>query len=399
MISGSISDRFQKAGLSSFLPYVSPWDTVAQAQGYRQFERDLSRQEQLASAEDRFMQAIQEDPQTGYEKFIAQNPISVMSPMVRAYAIQRDRMRAEPKQDRLALEAAQMGAPYLSTYEKGKAANPIGAYAEAVSQYNRDQAEAKKKSAPDDRLLLSGDPREEFDTIMAEVASARSAEPTDEEKMEFLDPARRGRDGQWPSEDWTGAYHKAKQKKMTDALTKLDNFQRVYGEAYKIPGASGRGVPQASAAPVPEAPISQSPAPTPVQATAPVVSETVTTTPTAVSEILTEQTPSSPRNEEVDRLWEQYLEVENTMHVDADSTNPSDMEADRELRGEKKRIQGDIMKRLKIPDTKEGNKLFQQMWQGRRNSLAKQADSRGEFLSQPLQKTGATGNTWVIRPA
>lgn len=304
MLSQNMSQRFTNAGLGSYVPYLNPWETVVQAQNYRQFERDLGRNEQIASAEDRFMQAIQEDPQTGYEKFIAQNPISVMSPMVRAYAIQRDRMRTEPKQDRLAMEAAQMGAPYLSTYEKGKGSNPIGAYAEAVSQYNRDKAEAKKRSAPDDRLLLSGDPRDEFDTIMSELATARSAEPTDKEKEAFLDPARKGRDGQWSPEDWTSAYHKAKQQKVSDAITKLDNFQRVYGEMYKVPQVQGRGAPSverepamASAAPSPwdnrtsVGPQAQ-PLTVPQPIVPPVVSETVTETPTAVTETVREQAPA-----------------------------------------------------------------------------------------------------------
>lgn len=386
VLSPSMSQRFSDAGLQDLTPYINPWETVALARDYRAVESDLAVQD----AEDRFIQRLQRDPSsatTGLQKFLAEDPRLIASPMFRAYAVTQDRLAQKPKTDPYALDAAEAGKDFLDAYNKDIASGvpQLDAFAAHRSRI----AEAKKKAPEDERLTLSGTPKEEFDTAVSEYLQAQDYEPTEDEKRAFLPAGKKD----LTEKDWSDAWYKAREQRQSEALKKLDRIRKVYGGFYKMPQGMNQA-PVVAGPPVGPEQISAA------NQTAPAVSETVTATPAGATEAVTSQAPESlPRDEEAEKMWGEYMELENTMRVDAESTNPADWEADRELREEKKKLQESIMKRLRIPNTKEGNKLFQQVWQGRRNSMAESEDSRGKFLTQPLQKTGATGNTWVIRPA
>lgn len=247
MMSQNTAQRFQNAGLGAFAPYLSPWETISRAQDYRNLERDISRQDAVANAEDQFLKAIQEDPQTGYQKFIASNPLAAMSPMVRAYAVTQNQRRSQAPEDKLASSAAEMGSRAWSTFKKGRDSgkSDLEAFAEAVSEREKEELERKPaKAGEDDRLTLTGNPREEFDVIMGSIAN--TPEPTDAEKMAFLPAGKK----EYSAAEWSDAYAKAKEKLRADAVGKLQNFQNTYGKMYQVPGMA-RGAPVASVAPQP----------------------------------------------------------------------------------------------------------------------------------------------------
>lgn len=141
------------------------------------------------------------------------------------------------------------------------------------------------------------------------------------------------------------------------------------------------------------------------------VTGTVTEAPTKVTETVKgavaappaatqPPSPTLPKDEQANSLWNEYMELENATRVDSKSTNPADEEANRELRGEMNGVRKSIMDKLKIPDTDKGRKLFENLWLGRKNSMSKTEESRGTMLSPtPIEKKGATGNSWAITPA
>lgn len=231
MISDSVQQRFNRAGLGSFVPYVDPFETVAKTRALRNMDRDIRLQDQVEDAEMGFMEAIRQDPKTGYQKFLQSNPMATLSPMVRAYAATQG--RSGDTQSKREEQVAELGAPYLQTYRKGLKGgkDEIEAFADAVSQREQDLAKSKAlKPGEDDRLTLTGAPRDEFDSIMSGIASA--PEPTDEEKMAFLPPGKK----EYTPAEWSDAYTKAKEKSRADAISKLRNFQQIYGQSYQVPG-------------------------------------------------------------------------------------------------------------------------------------------------------------------
>lgn len=244
VLSQNMAQRFENAGLGSFTPYLDPWDTIARAQQYKNLERDINRQDMLANAEDQFMEAVRTDPQKGYEKFIAANPLAVMSPMVRAYAVNQNQRRQQAPEDRIAASAAEMGSRAYGTFRKSRDAgkSDLEAFAEAVTVREAEERENKPTRMTDDRANLTGEPAEKLASIMADIYE--TPEPTDDEKKEFLP-----KDKQPTEADWTRAYYQATDKKRRDAVNRLKTFQATYGEMFKVPGTGGIGAPQTSMVP------------------------------------------------------------------------------------------------------------------------------------------------------
>jgi hypothetical protein len=250
-LSPGMKQRFTDNGLESFLPYANPWETVARAQDYRAQENQFKVQD----AEERFIQRLQQDPAsatTGLQKFLAEDPRLIASPMFRAYAVTQDRLGREqrPKMDPLALAAAEAGKDNFDKFNKDIASGvpQLDAFASLQSRI----AEAKRKSPEDERLTLSGTPKEEFDTLMSEYNRTQDFEPTDEDKMKFLPPGR----SEYTEQEWSDAYNKAKASAQHDAVRKIERFQQTYGDFYKLPGTAVRArgeqdVPQQKASPWP----------------------------------------------------------------------------------------------------------------------------------------------------
>lgn len=169
MISGTQEDRFRSAGLQSFLPYVDPFQTVARSRQYRDMERDIQFQDDLDDAEMGFMEAVRNDPKTGYQKFLQQNPMATMSPMVRAYVSTQERFNPTRSGKTREQEVAELGSPYLKTYREGVKAgkDEIEAFADAVSQREKDLQTLKSKPSESLRtkFVEKGGDLSEFDSL------------------------------------------------------------------------------------------------------------------------------------------------------------------------------------------------------------------------------------------
>lgn len=250
-LSPGMKQRFSDAGLEAFTPYIDPWQTVARSQDYRGMENQFKVQD----AEERFIQRLQQDPTsatTGLQKFLAEDPRLIASPMFRAYAVTQDRLSREqkPKTNPYALDAAEAGKEFLSAYNKDIASGVPEL--DAFAAHRTRLAEAKKKSPEDERLTLSGTPKEEFDNLMAEYVRSQDEEPTPEEKLAFLPPGRK----EYTEAEWADAYPKAKAAKQQEAIRKIERFQQVYGDFYKMPGnarrtaSDGHLSPSAAAQPI-----------------------------------------------------------------------------------------------------------------------------------------------------
>jgi hypothetical protein len=153
-----------------------------------------------------------------------------------------------PKQqvDKFAVEAAGAGALVYQAYQRARSSgkDEVSAFADAMTEKARLEAISKPlKPGDDDRLTLTGPPREEFDALMAELASG--AEPTDEDKMAFLPPGK----SEYSKAEWDDAYFKAKAKKQQDSIGKLQNFRNTYGQMYQVPGVPRGGIQQAAVSP------------------------------------------------------------------------------------------------------------------------------------------------------
>lgn len=226
MLNQSQAQRFEQAGLAPFLPYIDPWQTLAREQDYRAVNRDL----ELADTEDRFFQAIQQDPKTGWQRFLAENPMASVSPMIRSYALTQQRMN-QPQEDPFVKEAAEGGTEALSEYLKNP--GPAGfAAAQDVIRKRKAAEEAAGRKPSDERLSLTGQPREEFDRLAKTLAQAReraSRNPSDEEKQAFL---------QQTGGDWNKAFNLAVEKAKAEeaaAMDSLRKFQSSYGSMYQMP--------------------------------------------------------------------------------------------------------------------------------------------------------------------
>lgn len=115
LLSQTMEQRFSKAGLDPFLPYISPYETLARAQQYRGFDRALQQEDM----EDQFFQSIKENPQTGFQKFITENPESLMSPYVRSYISTRAQLQRKQQEDPFEAKAAEGGTGALEAFRRG----------------------------------------------------------------------------------------------------------------------------------------------------------------------------------------------------------------------------------------------------------------------------------------
>lgn len=245
MLSWGMQERFNRAGLGSYAPYLNPWETVARGRQYRDMERDFDLQDQVEDAEAGFMESIRENPKTGYQRFLQQNPLATLSPMVRAYVSTQSRMGGGSNREE---DLAKLGAPYLQTYRQGVRGgkDELEAFADAVSQREQDLLKNKPlKAGQDSRLNLTGEPLKEYNSILSMLSNP--PEPTDDEKMVYLPPGKK----EYSAAEWSDAYAKAKNKAQSDAIGKLRQFQSVYGQSHKVPGVpmAGAMAPASAAAP------------------------------------------------------------------------------------------------------------------------------------------------------
>lgn len=157
-------------------------------------------------------------------------------------------------------------------------------------------------------------------------------------------------------------------KKLNDGINRL---MRDYGlkqeEALGLLGVNESTAPQGQ--------------PVIAPAEAPVAAPEVPVAPQAPS-----FTPA--KQEELDPLWEKFIDLENSMMVDAKSTNPVDIAANSELRAEQREVEKEIMKKLGLKDDRAGMKMFNELWQGRKNSMGIVKDSRGDRLANPEELVG-----------
>lgn len=172
MISGSMQQRFNQAGLGAFTPYIDPWATVARSRQIRDMERDFQLQDQIEDAEMGFMEALRESPTTGYQKFLQQNPLATLSPMVRAYVSTQERFGRGGGADREET-VAKMGAPYLQTFRQGiqGGKDEIEAFADAISQREKDMLTAKDTGNIRQKFVESGGDLRQFPALQQQFGS------------------------------------------------------------------------------------------------------------------------------------------------------------------------------------------------------------------------------------
>lgn len=218
ILSQTAQERFSRAGLDPFLPYLSPYETLARAQEYKNFDRYLQDQDM----EDQFFESVRSNPTTGYQKFLAENPMALTNPRIRVYAQMQQKMN-EPVKDEYAEKAAEGGTEAYKAYRD--AGGGVAGFAAAQDQI------AKAKAKQPSGMALSGEPRERFDALVRQVAESPDYAPSDEEKQKFLDPSKK----EWSEKEWTDAYHKAREAHAKQAVDDLGRFQQTYSQFYKVP--------------------------------------------------------------------------------------------------------------------------------------------------------------------
>lgn len=324
MLSWDMNQRFNQAGLGSFVPYANPWETVARSRQYRDMERDFRLQDQIEDAEMGFMEAIRQEPKTGYQKFLQQNPLATLSPMVRAYVSTQGRIGGGSSREE---DLAKLGAPYLKTYRDAVRGgmDDLEAFAQAVSQREKDVLESKRKPSEDTRLWFTekGGDLEKFNELSQRFGDDRAAyqdylnkqpkkktplqasergklnealtaynaalaemdaidkDATGQRKIDAFKAAH-NREPQ-TAKDWQDAYYLVKEQTVAEPRAQLQQLTELY-EDREIPEAVNRALGAKTTAPaisipaslaptqtapvptspVPPAPVLPAPSPTPV---------------------------------------------------------------------------------------------------------------------------------------
>lgn len=148
----AVQQRFDQAGYGAFAPYAAPYETLARAKQYRQFNDDVETEDM----EDQFMQAIRDNPQTGMQRFLAENPLSLTSPLIRNYALTQQRLMGRPQKDKgdpLAAKAAEGGTDALKAYYG--AGGDVAGFAAAQDAMAKAKASAKPERPWQQRLSES----------------------------------------------------------------------------------------------------------------------------------------------------------------------------------------------------------------------------------------------------
>ena len=229
MLSQDMQQMVNRAGLAPFAPYIDPYRTLALAQQMRDQEQGL----QQADLESQFMESIKADPQTGMQRFLAQNPVALDSPRIRTYALTQQKLRGRQSDDGYAEDLANEGAEYLEGYQRDVDAgeSPINAFAKRRSEILKNKEKAPKQT--DDRIALTQDHRGQIFAAVDEMTK----EPTPEERIQAYNEAngtaftvQSGAPEQAYVQGWTLA-RKNKEKALRSLATNL------YISGMKLPAA------------------------------------------------------------------------------------------------------------------------------------------------------------------
>lgn len=323
-----MKDRFKSAGLDPFLPYISPYETLAAGTGYRQAANDL----RIADAEQDFLDnlgGISQSP-NGLQSFLQKNPTATFSPMVQTWAKMRQPVTKDPYED----EVATAGSKYLDSYRRARQSgtDPAAAFAAVRDTITKDKEGAKAKEDEELWFVEKGGDLSDLPTLKGKSKAERLQHIRDKgiplttsesnklsELQSDLDNAMAGMEyddpdkytsaiedvyGRKPAteKEWQEAYFKLKEKNVGPAQKALNAHLDALREQNKrIPGQSPARtqsapaspqtpnvVPSAQAPPAVVAPPRPEPAPQPTPAPAP----TPETTPPPAQPF---QAPQPPR--------------------------------------------------------------------------------------------------------
>jgi hypothetical protein len=279
-----MKDRFKSAGLDPFLPYISPYETLAAGTGYRQAANDL----RIADAEQDFLDnlgGISKSP-NGLQSFLQKNPTATFSPMVQTWAKMRQPVTKDPYED----EVATAGSKYLDSYRRARQSgtDPAAAFAVVRDTIVKDKEGAKAKEDEElwfvekggdlsDLTTLRGKSKAEkldfinkkgkpltttegkkLSELQAEVENALGALSFDND--DDYESAIIEAYGKKPAseQEWQDAYFKLKEKVVGPKQKAYNDYLDVLVEQNKrIPGAKPMTMPTAPAIPangIPPAP-------------------------------------------------------------------------------------------------------------------------------------------------
>ncbi len=288
-----VRKRFENAGQGAFVPYISPWETLAGANNYRRAGHDLD----IADAEDRFINEVGSG-KTGFREFLDANPMASFSPMVQTYEKLNARtQRHDPFETSLAREGSVPLQKYRTAVQGG--IDPTAAFSTVRDDINKEK-EAKQKHADNELFFVKeGGDLEDFQALhdagatpgqMLDFIKKKGKAPSDTEVSKHgklrtaLDQASRaietsgkanddlkkaafaaafGRElDEKSADDWAKAYQALRKQTLEPAQNAYDEFVSGLQErGVRIPGTKTlRGgapvapmlpvVPVAPAAPV-----------------------------------------------------------------------------------------------------------------------------------------------------
>jgi hypothetical protein len=284
--------RFQQAGLESFLPYADPFQTLAQGTGYRQAANDL----RIADTEQDFLDNLDSISQApnGLQSFLQKNPAATFSPMVQTWAKMRQPVTKDPYED----EVATAGSKYLDSYRKARQAgtDPAAAFAVVRDTITKDKEGAKAQEDEELWFVEKGGDLSDLPTLKGKSKAERLQHIRDkgiplnstesgklaelqseletatglmeygdskEEQERYKADVKTALGGRDPvtREDWDAGYAKLKAGKVGPAQKALETYLGALSEMNKrIPGQSPSRAQTPAAAPVAPAPANVLPA-------------------------------------------------------------------------------------------------------------------------------------------
>lgn len=231
-----------------------------------------------------------------------------------------------------------------------------------VAQMIADQGKELPRTELNELLKLASDYQKSYaDPVTWAEPSAR--EKGGEYDVAARDWFRRTHEGQEPStpQDWEAAYYGMRDERIKNPLQAWQQRLGAIEGQYRIPeqirGLVG-GATRPVQAPTPTIPAAQQPSAALPPTTEEVVVEEQQTPPPA---------PTADRSQ-LDKLWTDYMDLQGALNVDSKSTNPADMDADREIRQEMAPIRQNLMKSLGLKDDDEGKMRFEELFRNRQKS-------------------------------
>jgi hypothetical protein len=273
--------RFQQNGMDAFLPYLDPFQTLAQGQGYRQAATDLA----ISDAEQDFVgniDAISRTP-NGLESFLRDRPLAAFSPMVKTWAKMRQPVTKDPYED----EVATAGSKYLDSYRRARQSgtDPAAAFAAVRDTITKDKEGAKAKEDEELWFVEKGGDLSDLPTLKGKSKAERLQHIRDkgiplnstesgklaelqseletatglmeygdskEEQERYKADVKTALGGRDPvtREDWEAGYAKLKAGKVGPAQKALETYLGALSEMNKrIPGQSPARTQSAPASP------------------------------------------------------------------------------------------------------------------------------------------------------